>query len=343
VNSDRNVLSQLTLKDIMSTKKRKVCLSSMNDYLSPLRYPGAKRKIARHIKELLQMYDCTGNVFIEPCCGGASVSLYLLEHAIVSSVVLMDKDPWVASFWYMLFFETESLIKDIESVDVSVETWIAFRDKEPLTTREKALYCFFFNRTCYSGILNGGMIGGYKQNSEYKIDCRFNKPELLTRIKYLAGKFAGKVEVREASVFDVLDQAREENHSDRVYYIDPPYVKKGMRLYPHKFEREEHQKLRDSLTDLRIPWILSYHDHDLIHELYLNDSRLERLSLDVIWAHGAQPGRELLISNLQNVRARVPLPLLPPPLGLWTVLGETGNTVVNQVNLTEAVTRTTPI
>jgi DNA adenine methylase len=310
----------------------------MKDYLSPLRYPGAKRKIAHYIKELLQVYDCLGSVFIEPCCGGASVSLYLLEHNIVSSVVLMDKDPWVASFWYMLFFETDSLIKDIESVDVSVETWIAFRDKEPLTIREKALYCFFFNRTCYSGILHGGMIGGYKQKSEYAIDCRFNKPELISRISYLAEKFAGKVEVQEASVFDVLDLVREENQIDRIYYIDPPYVKKGQRLYPFNFKKEQHQQLRDSLTDLRVPWILSYHDNDLIHELYLNDPKLERLSLDVIWvADGAQRGTELLISNLHNVRTKVTLPLFPPPqLGLWTVLGEIDSAVV-QEDLTEAI------
>ena len=296
----------------------------LNDYLSPLRYPGAKRKIAHYIKELLQVYDCTGCVFVEPCCGGASVSLYLLEQGILSSAILIDKDPWIASFWYMLFFETEQLVKDIESVEVSVETWVAFRNKEPLTTRDKALYCFFFNRTCYSGILNGGMIGGYEQKSKYKIDCRFNKQELLTRIKYLAEKFAGRVEVREASVFDVLDQAREENHSDRVYYIDPPYVKKGQRLYPHNFKKEEHQKLRDSLTDLALPWILSYHDHDLIHELYLSDTKLERLSLDVIWvADRAQHGKELLISNLHNIKTRVSLPhLSAPQLGLWTVIGE---------------------
>lgn len=310
----------------------------LNDYLSPLRYPGAKRKIAHYIKELMQMYDCAGSVFIEPCCGGASVSLYLLEHSFVSSVVLMDKDPWVASFWYILFFETESLIKDIESVDVSVKTWLAFRDKEPVTTREKALYCFFFNRTCYSGILNGGMIGGHEQKSQYKIDCRFNKPELISRIRYLAEKFAGKVEVQEASVFDVLDQVKDENRTDRIYYIDPPYVKKGQRLYPYNFKKQQHQQLRDSLIDLRVPWLLSYHDHDLIQELYLNNPNLERRSLDVLWvADRAHTGTEFLISNLHNVKIRVSSPLFPPPqLALWTILGETDNSV-SQEDLTEIV------
>src|SRR5436190_143127 len=91
----------------------------------------------------IREYCYTGNVFVEPCCGGASVSLYLLEHKVVSSVILADKDPWVASFWKMLFCRTDELLNDIENVEVNVQQWKDFRAKAPQTTREKALYCFF--------------------------------------------------------------------------------------------------------------------------------------------------------------------------------------------------------
>ncbi|WP_371865717.1 DNA adenine methylase [Dictyobacter kobayashii] len=137
------------------------------NYLSPLRYPGAKRKMAHHIKELMQNYGWLGGTFVEPCCGGSSVSLYLLDQKIVSSAILVDIDPWITSFWQMLFFHTEQLIEDINNIDVTVETWERLRRTPPLTIRQEALYCFFFNRTCYSGILHGGIIGGKTQSSKY--------------------------------------------------------------------------------------------------------------------------------------------------------------------------------
>ena len=283
-------------------------------YLSPLRYPGAKRKIADHIDKLLKEYDCAGNVFVEPCCGGASVSLYLLEHKVVSSVILADKDPWVASFWKILFSHTDELLSDIKNVDVTVQQWKDFRAKAPQTTREKALYCFFFNRTCYSGILDGGMIGGHNQTSRYKIDCRFNKPVLMERIRWIADQFASKVQVLPpVSVFDILEQAKSEEHDDRVYYIDPPYI--SIHLYPHNFKQAEHEQLKASLEGFRKPWILSYHEHPQVLKMYASNTSLEHASLDVLWvADRAKAGKELLINNLPSVRNKQPLTASSPSL-----------------------------
>ena len=42
---------------------------------------------------------------------------------------------------------------------------------------------FFPNRTNRSGILLGGVIGGKKQEGEWKLDARFNKANLIQRIK----------------------------------------------------------------------------------------------------------------------------------------------------------------
>jgi len=60
------------------------------DYLSPLRYPRAKRQLAPYIAKILKEYSYIDCVFVEPCCGGVSASLYLLENNLVSSVILID-------------------------------------------------------------------------------------------------------------------------------------------------------------------------------------------------------------------------------------------------------------
>ena len=41
----------------------------------------------------------------------------------------------------------------------------------------------FLNRTNYSGIIEGGVIGGMKQKGRNKIDCRFNRQDLLQKIR----------------------------------------------------------------------------------------------------------------------------------------------------------------
>jgi DNA adenine methylase len=274
-------------------------------YLSPLRYPGAKRQMAPEIGKLLKESNYQDCVFVEPCCGGASVSLYLLKNELVSSVILADKDPWVASFWKVLFTRTEELLHDIKMVDVNAEKWRYLKERKPVSDREKAFYCFFFNRTCYSGILDGGMIGGHNQESEYKMDCRFNKPDLMERIRWIADRFASKVQVREASVFDILDEAKTSDHQDQVYYIDPPYI--DIELYPHDFKKEEHKKLKTCLESFNRPWILSYQEHPEILEMYGENTSLEHKSIDVFWvANGAKAGKELLISNLPSLRKRIP-------------------------------------
>jgi DNA adenine methylase len=291
------------------------------DYLSPLRYPGAKRKIAPYVETLIQDYGLQGSVFVEPCCGGASVSLHLLERGIVSNVILIDKDPWVASFWQILFSEPDQLIEDIMNVEVSVAQWRTFKETEPQNMREMALYCFFFNRTNYSGILNGGMIGGHGQKSQYKINCRFNKSDLIKRIRRLSERFSNRIlAVREASIFEILEEAKAEHHDGRIYYIDPPYVDKGQTLYHHNFRTEDHQSLKTCLEDFHEPWILSYHEHNLVEEMYLKGELFESQAIDAIWvAQRATLGKELLIHNLPSIRAR------QEPL-LWrTTLNEVNN------------------
>ncbi|WP_243122397.1 hypothetical protein [Clostridium septicum] len=39
----------------------------------------------------------------------------------------------------------------------------------------------FLNRTNRSGIIKAGVIGGKEQNGNYKLDCRFNKEEIIKK------------------------------------------------------------------------------------------------------------------------------------------------------------------
>src|SRR4051794_15391349 len=66
--------------------------------LSPLRYPGSKRRLGGYIKETLKINGLRPALLVEPFAGGASVCLQLLNDGAVDQIGLIDKDPLVAAF-----------------------------------------------------------------------------------------------------------------------------------------------------------------------------------------------------------------------------------------------------
>jgi len=118
--------------------------------LSPLRYPGAKRRLAGYIAEVLRMNSIRPKLFVEPFAGGASVALQLLNDDLVDKIALGEKDPLVACFWKVVFKESEWLIDQIENIEVTVDKWKYFRENSFRTNRERALACLFLNRTSFS-------------------------------------------------------------------------------------------------------------------------------------------------------------------------------------------------
>jgi len=159
-------------------------MAKSNPYLSPLRYPGSKRRLAEFIKQALVINHLSPQLYVEPFVGGASIALELLKNNLVEKVILIDLDPWVASFWRVLFFDTEWLIEKIKQTEVTLEVWDELKSGEHKTVRDMAWACFYLNRTSFSGILdkNVGPLGGRAQTSAYKIDCRFPKDALIQRI-----------------------------------------------------------------------------------------------------------------------------------------------------------------
>ncbi len=97
-----------------------------------------------------------------------------------------DLDKSIYFFWKMILERPEEFCDWIESVEVNVENWHHYKryQKNPDSDEfELAKSTFFLNRTNISGVLEGGIIGGENQTGKYKIDARFNKTNLIKRIK----------------------------------------------------------------------------------------------------------------------------------------------------------------
>jgi DNA adenine methylase len=245
--------------------------------LSPLRYPGAKRQLIPLFDELLRRRAVS--TFVEPFAGGASVSLHVAANGLADRVVLGEADPLVYHFWQTACFDTDWLINQVETVDVSLETWDRLRASDDETSRGQALACLFLNRTSFSGILHrrAGPIGGRAQRSAYGLGCRFPREELARRLR-LVGQLADNGRIAAVYLADyeaTVAKALAEYSSEGAFiYLDPPFFAKAATLYRKSFALEDHHRLARYLTDLNEPWLLSYDDHPVIQNLYLPGSAI---------------------------------------------------------------------
>lgn len=249
--------------------------------ISPLRYPGSKRQLVPIIESLVKANVPPPKLFVEPFVGGATASLRLVGTGAVERVLLADLDPLVASFWKTAAFDTEWLIKAMYGEEVTVERWMYWREAEVPTTEPKrrrhlALKCLFLNRTTFSGILHSraGPIGGKKQASAHKIDCRFNLATMQKRMEAVGdlGATGRIVDVWCLDYESTLKRLREQfghlGTSEVVLYLDPPYVDKAIKLYGESFDDDEHNRLSTTLMLCKYRWLLSYDDSPGIRSRY---------------------------------------------------------------------------
>lgn len=277
--------------------------------VSPLRYPGGKRKLAPFIADLIARANLDIDLFVEPFAGGGAVSISLLESGYVKSIALADADPLVAAFWSVVFSaQAPRLANMVYDADVTLEEWQRQKTLKPRTNIQSAFKCLFLNRTSFSGALmpRTGPIGGMSQSGEYKIGCRFNREKLANRILELQ-KLSDKVAfVRSGSYRKILRDVRAtrlfRNAPESIlWYLDPPFFEKADRLYRYSFDAEQHDVLAHDMESIPGHWILSYDDHKEARKKYGSHPGFARVNLQYsarIDAHERLVASEVIVSDI---------------------------------------------
>ena len=158
----------------------------MSNY-SPLRYPGGKSALYPVISSVIKSHRMKHCIYVEPFAGGAGIAWSLLIDGVVDRVIINDADKAVYSFWRAIMESTQWFVEKIRTTPITVNEWRKQRDilrNSKKYSKELGFAMFFLNRTNRSGILDAGPIGGYDQAGEYKIDCRFNRDELIRAIPH---------------------------------------------------------------------------------------------------------------------------------------------------------------
>ena len=237
---------------------------------TPLRYPGGKGKLSYFIKALLEKNSLVDGHYVEPFAGGAGIALELLQHEYVSHIHINDIDKAVFSFWFSILNYTDEFCRKIYDTDVNMEEWhkqkhILKNGQDPL---ELGFAAFFLNRTNRSGILNAGVIGGLAQAGKWKLDARFNKIELIKRIETIALK-RERIHIYNEDAIRFLSSIRTCLPKRALVYLDPPYYVKGQGLYRNFYEHQDHENIRDFVSQMsEIPWLVSYDNCEQIKSIY---------------------------------------------------------------------------
>lgn len=184
---------------------------------------------------------------------------------------LNDLNPGIAAFWNSIFKDTERFAERIERQALTIDAWHAAREtySSPKTVSEFDLgfATFFLNRCNRSGILEAGPIGGLEQKGAWKIDARYNAPELAARVRYV-GSFRNRVRVTELDARAFVTEL-EETAPDTLVYVDPPYLVQGERLYMDSLSYADHNELASLLRESTLRWFLTYDaDERITTELY---------------------------------------------------------------------------
>lgn len=240
---------------------------------SPLRYPGGKTQLYQFIKAILNLNNISGT-YIEAYSGGFGIGIELLLNNDINRVVINDYDKSIYSVWYSILHHTDKLISLIENTPISIEEWhkqkqINENVKNYRNSLENGFSTLFLNRTNRSGIISAGPIGGYKQNGTYKLDCRFNKEKLISKILSIANE-KNRIDLYQLDAIKLIETTlRKYDNTNTFIFFDPPYYVQGKNLYKNFYKHKDHERLALNISKLKeYYWIVTYDYTPQIREIY---------------------------------------------------------------------------
>ena len=243
-------------------------------YYSPLRYPGGKGKLASFMEYMIDQLGHRGGTYIEPFAGGAGIAMELLLRNVISRIVINDYDKAVWSFWKAILTETDRFVEEIRTVPLTVDEWQ--KQHEILVTKndkysfELGFAAFYLNRTNRSGIIKGGVIGGQEQAKDWKMDVRFKREELVTRIQRIAVR-KKDIKLYNKDVNSFIKNYVPLYEENALIYFDPPYFRKGQQLYMNFFNYKDHVRIEQEIREhVNCDWIITYDYEPQIEEIYHN-------------------------------------------------------------------------
>lgn len=260
----------------MTMESESIVIKKSRKFYSPLRYPGGKASLSSFLFDLIDYNHIINCTYVEPFAGGAGAALTLLFLEKVDQIIINDLDKSIYAFWKATLNYTERFIEKIRNIDVTIEEWHKQKriyGDNYSSEFDRGFATFFLNRTNRSGIIEGGPIGGMKQKGKWKIDARFNKENLIERIKRVA-LYRSRIKILNIDGIELMKQVY--NMPNILIYVDPPYYEKGSSLYLNHYHESNHIELANFLNNHQeFNWLLTYDNVPEIMALYPERTKFE--------------------------------------------------------------------
>lgn len=245
----------------------------MKRSISPLRYPGGKASIFNMTNDVIESHGYVGGQYVEPYAGGCGLALTLFFKGVVSELHLNDIDRSIWALWHSILNNTDKLVSKLIEIPINMDEWYIQKDiqdkKEDADVLDLAVSTLYLNRTNRSGIIKAGVIGGKKQDGNYKMDCRFNRERLAEQIIHIS-KSRDKISFYNMDAVDFINYIEDLDLDNPILMVDPPYYNKGQSLYTNFYKHDDHADIATKLKETNLPWLLTYDNTPEISELYNN-------------------------------------------------------------------------
>jgi len=221
---------------------------------SPFRYAGGKTWLIPRIREWLFVVGGQNKELFEPFAGGGIVSLTAACEDLVGRVTMVEKDEGVAAVWQLILNGgAEWLAEKIMNFNLTPET-----AKEVINSADTSLETLAFativkNRVNRGGILADGASFIKKGENGKGIASRWYPETLKKRILEI-DKVKRRINFIPGDAFEVCQQ--NSHREDAIYFIDPPYLKAGRRLY--RYSTIDHTALFKLADRLQGDFLMSY-------------------------------------------------------------------------------------
>jgi len=230
---------------------------------SPFRYPGGKTWLVPYVRLWLRSIGAPVRELIEPFAGGAIVGLTAAFEGLARKVTLVELDSDVAAVWSTILGRGGEWLADrIASFEVTAASVGQTLASRPRSAKERAFSTILRNRVQRGGILAPG--AGLMKNGENGRGLRSRwYPETLRQ------RILDIVRIRDRIRFvhgdGVAYMAKRVQRTGVAFFIDPPYVIAGRRLYKHS--EIDHEKLFSLAKALAGNFLLTYDDSEEIRHL----------------------------------------------------------------------------
>lgn len=273
---------------------------------SPFRYPGGKTWLVPCIRRWLQSYRQPVDEFIEPFAGGAIVGLTAAFEGLASRVTLIELDPDVSAVWRtILNGQADWLAQKILSFKPTMGSVRNALLPKRARLRERAFATIVRNRVQRGGILAPGAgLMNLGENGK-GLTSRWYPQTLAERIRAIDSI---RQRIRFVSGDGLRFMERSSKRKNVAYFVDPPYMTAGRRLY--RYSQMNHERLFRIAKGLAGDFLMTYEDTTEIRGLAIRFG-LDFETISMKNTHNQEKSELLIGRNLQWFTEAESPPIFP--------------------------------